>query len=210
MMIPIFVINLERSPVRWEAMKDQFCLDELTRIDAVDGRAESKEASEIACAQSHMKVWSKIVDEEIDMAIVFEDDVQPVNRSISVKDAFYNMAGRLDFDVMFIQDSYKCSYLKDANNNYLAGWGAHGYAITKEGAKKSIDAMTPIMLPVDVQWMMSFRETAMFCTLFKPNKNINAKVSNMPIIKHSKQASKTTFSADGEKPWTDNRYKGGF
>ena len=93
----IFVINLERSESRWKAMRVQ--LERLglpyERFSAVDGREISDEVlrrhysaelnrrkyyvdlsrSEIACYISHLRVCEKILSENLDYAIILEDDV---------------------------------------------------------------------------------------------------------------------------------------
>lgn len=93
----IFVINLDRSESRWEAMHVQ--LEKLglpyERFSAVDGREMSDEVSrrhysaelnrrkyyvdlsksEIACYISHLRVCKKILSENLDYAIILEDDV---------------------------------------------------------------------------------------------------------------------------------------
>lgn len=93
----IFVINLERSESRWKAMCVQ--LERLglpfERFSAVDGREISDEVlrrhysaelnrrkyyvdlsrSEIACYISHLKVCEKILSENLDYAIILEDDI---------------------------------------------------------------------------------------------------------------------------------------
>lgn len=93
----IFAINLERSESRWKAMRVQ--LERLglpyERFSAVDGREISDEVlrrhysaelnrrkyyvdlsrSEIACYISHLRVCEKILSENLDYAIILEDDV---------------------------------------------------------------------------------------------------------------------------------------
>ena len=93
----IFVINLDRSSARWEKMRGQ--LDRLglsyERFPAVDGNSQPDEflnryysaelnrkryyvplsKSEIGCYISHLKVCEKIVSENLDYAIVLEDDL---------------------------------------------------------------------------------------------------------------------------------------
>lgn len=107
----IFVINLERSESRWKAMRVQ--LERLglpyERFSAVDGREISDEVlrrhysaelnrrkyyvdlsrSEIACYISHLRVCERILSENLDYAIVLEDD-------ILLKDSFALVPNALD------------------------------------------------------------------------------------------------------------------
>nr|WP_136252784.1 glycosyltransferase family 25 protein [Ningiella ruwaisensis] len=95
-MLPIFVINLDRSEGRLKKASTQ--LDNLgikfERISAVDGRAISREElykhycieqnkqkyhraltpGEIACYLSHRKAWQQIVERALPAAIILEDD----------------------------------------------------------------------------------------------------------------------------------------
>ena len=93
----IFVINLDRSVSRWEKMRGR--LEALglpyERIPAVDGKNASDEflnkyysaelnrkkyyacmsAPEIACYISHLKACERAVSEDLDYAIILEDDI---------------------------------------------------------------------------------------------------------------------------------------
>lgn len=95
--IPTFVINLKRSPHRRAHMEKQLKALQLSYeiIDATDGSALSeaeletlydKEASlqhltqpitrnEIACADSHLRIYERIVNQKIPYALILEDDV---------------------------------------------------------------------------------------------------------------------------------------
>ncbi|MCW8109954.1 glycosyltransferase family 25 protein [Alteromonas ponticola] len=96
---PCFVINLDRSPERLTEMTQQFSKQaiQFQRISAVDGgtishtlidQFYSKSSplkyhkqlnnGEICCYLSHRKVWQKMVDENIPVAIILEDDVEIV------------------------------------------------------------------------------------------------------------------------------------
>ncbi|MCY3754050.1 MAG: glycosyltransferase family 25 protein [Alphaproteobacteria bacterium] len=95
MTLPVFVINLDRRPDRWEAMSAQ--LDRLgiaaTRIPAVNGRLlaaqEEREQGtssdppgsdlslgEVACAWSHRKALRALLDTGERAALILEDDAE--------------------------------------------------------------------------------------------------------------------------------------
>lgn len=110
----IFVINLERSESRWKAMRVQ--LERLglpyERFSAVDGREMSDEVlrrhysaalnrrkyyvdlsrSEIACYISHLRVCERILSENLDYAIVLEDDILLKNSFALVPNALNSIA----------------------------------------------------------------------------------------------------------------------
>ena len=94
----VFVINLARSTERLAAITAQ--LDAIgvafERIDAIEGKTLSDDAveqvspshvvrktyhralskAEIACSLSHRKAWQRIIDDNLDFAVVLEDDVE--------------------------------------------------------------------------------------------------------------------------------------
>lgn len=76
-----FCINLERRPDRWEKMNKIFIQAKLqvTRwnasepkdiVDNIQGSPTQK-----ACSQSHIRVWKHIVENNLEYALVMEDDV---------------------------------------------------------------------------------------------------------------------------------------
>ncbi len=92
-----FVINLDRSPDRWAKISEHLTNEgfDFERMPAVDGlRIENPSAHarslsllilqrrlsghEIGCYLSHVKVWRKIVEEKIPVALVLEDDAVPI------------------------------------------------------------------------------------------------------------------------------------
>ena len=94
----VLVINLARSPERLAAIASQ--LDTIgvpfERIDALDGKTLSDDfieevspaqivsksyhralsKAEVACSLSHKRAWQQIIDDDLDFAIVLEDDVE--------------------------------------------------------------------------------------------------------------------------------------
>lgn len=95
-MVPIFLINLDRSPQRLANSVSQFNTYQLpfTRIKATDGANLSQREidkhycnvlnkknyhyplskGQIGCYISHRKAWQAIVDQKLDYALIFEDD----------------------------------------------------------------------------------------------------------------------------------------
>lgn len=95
------VVNLNRSPERWKAIKTQ--LDRLKipveRLEAVDGKLLSEEVvgnltssvhfsmgrelerGEIGCFLSHRKCWERLLDTDEKYALVLEDDLILSDRS---------------------------------------------------------------------------------------------------------------------------------
>lgn len=95
------VVNLNRSPERWKAIKAQLdCLQiPVERLEAVDGKLLSEEEvekltssvhfsmgrelgrGEIGCFLSHRKCWKRLLDSDEKYALVMEDDLILSDRS---------------------------------------------------------------------------------------------------------------------------------
>lgn len=78
-----FCINLERRPDRWEKMQKIFEKAGLrvTRHNASEPKDITDPIStqyfptQRACAQSHINIWKKVVENNLPYALIFEDDV---------------------------------------------------------------------------------------------------------------------------------------
>lgn len=119
---------------------------------------------EIGCALSHKKIYQKIVDEKIPYAIILEDDavlekeVSVVIKKITVSSLLWdlillghyksNKAGLKSpislWDKHRITSSFILGRLADF------GYGAHGYMITLECAKKLLAELDKIHKPIDL------------------------------------------------------------
>ena len=84
-MLPVYVINLDRRPDRWQAMAAQ--LDRLgieaERIPAIDREELAGDpallrlgAGHVACVRSHYKAMQALVDRNAPAALILEDDVE--------------------------------------------------------------------------------------------------------------------------------------
>lgn len=92
---PIFILNLDRAPHRWEQTKEELNkahIDdhEVHRFSAVDGRKFTQQDLEsntttlgrlfqpkgvLACFLSHRTFWQYVIDNDLDRAIIMEDDL---------------------------------------------------------------------------------------------------------------------------------------
>lgn len=90
---PAWVVNLDRSPGRWETCQEEFTREglQIERFPATDGKTLSHESLRetctwparwfctkgmLGCSISHMRIWSRVVDEQLPAVIVLEDDVR--------------------------------------------------------------------------------------------------------------------------------------
>lgn len=175
--IPIFVINLERNRQRRE-----FALQTLIDLGlqgeifpAVDGKSldldvlkstgvyddavahakfsRSLSMGEIGCSLSHLRLYKKIVDEEIAVALIFEDD------AMFVEDVRKHLAGlleRLPDDADLVQLIYECKdyaavapgVVRFLSKSCMPVASA-GYLIRNSGARKLLAEGYPVRYPAD-------------------------------------------------------------
>lgn len=173
--LPIWVLNLERSPERRAFMAGQFSrlsldyeiisavdglkltIDELERYSKIDAmRCSERELlpGEIGCALSHARIWQKIVDENIEQVLVFEDDIMIGEMMFKVLEELHMLpvdwefinfatnAGRIPFGEP-VYDIYRiCRFTCFANCT-----GA--YLINNSGARKLLNHVYPIRWTAD-------------------------------------------------------------
>lgn len=118
---PIYVVNLDRSIDRWEAISQVMSEAQLSvhRLAGVDGRKlnkfELKQNSTllstylqprgvVGCYLSHRKFWQLVVDQNYDSAIIFEDDVVLIPNFKQVLEESLTKLARdhIEYDVIFI------------------------------------------------------------------------------------------------------------
>jgi glycosyl transferase family 25 len=184
MQIPVYIINLKRSVERRDHTIKH--LNDLgvhfQIIDAVDGsefsdkeilnnqviglwkdrsRTRYMRRGEIGCVLSHLKIYQKMIDEDIKVACILEDDIEC---SKEFKD--FLICGNLnivDWDLLYLghhsQYSKKeaCSIerKKTKIGNYRTGkpielpGGSYGYIIKKEAARIILKHAYPIRMSLD-------------------------------------------------------------
>lgn len=183
---PIFVINLERSPERREhmcAQLEHYQLD-YEFFNAIDGECLSDEMlswyddslrektqwfprkltkNEIACAISHLLIYEKLVKENIQAAIVLEDDVvinddfyQIMNRQALFPKAYellYYHHGKAKYypTCRKIYKNYKIvRYRRQSKYSKRSITYTSAYQITRDGAFKLLRHGYPIAMPADI------------------------------------------------------------
>ncbi len=179
--VPIYVISLPESTDRRAAMAAQmerlgleFCF-----IDAVDGRkldmlAQEKydaakrlaffglhlKGGEWGCFLSHKKIYEMMMRENIDQAVIFEDDALIDPRFPEVLNAVLSMD--IDYDAIRFMGSNKIArkgyrHIIEVDRGLWLGrlpsihGGAHAYLISRAGAEKMMTffARNKIAYPID-------------------------------------------------------------
>ncbi|WP_100657582.1 glycosyltransferase family 25 protein [Alteromonas flava] len=175
--IPCFVINLARSKTRMATISLQLTALNIPfqRIEAVDGSAlsstlmnevyapnhpeayyKSMNKGEIACYLSHRSVWQRMVDENIQLAVVLEDDVQLNTTLADAISAIQEMPNDWDY-IKLAQHARKRPVLHHFQFNQFdrvtyAKVPARtcAQAISLAGAKKLLAHSLPIIRPIDI------------------------------------------------------------
>lgn len=183
--IPIYVINLKKEKEKRSRMLElcrQHSLD-CQFVDAVYGcdladdyinQVYSKEESiriygqeltknEIGCALSHMSIYERMINNNINRSIIFEDDICIDDDFKLVMNYLHRIPENFDI-VLFgsqtdleldrepyysywygrkITEKYECVRLVQAT------YGTYGYLVSLQGAKKLVEKLSSITKPID-------------------------------------------------------------
>lgn len=178
-LVPIYILNLDSSPERYEAVSTELNALNLVgdRVSGIDGSKLSSEQQniyspelnskffrhslsngEIGCYLGHRKIWQLMVDNNIDRAIILEDDVvfhphfpHVIQAFSTLKDIelvkFHSAEGDISYQQRPLEND-----LLHVNYKRIPNCAA-AYGLTLSGAKKLL-ARTKIYRPVD--WDMQF------------------------------------------------------
>jgi GR25 family glycosyltransferase involved in LPS biosynthesis len=115
----------------------------------------------IGCALSHRNVWSKIVDNKINAALIMEDDIK-INNNFMNDIEKYSKDLPPSYDIIFIgYHPASIKYVEKSNflrNVFLKSkkvYGLFGYVVTLEGAKKLLK-LFPIEDQIDTEIYRGF------------------------------------------------------
>jgi glycosyl transferase family 25 len=161
-MIPVYVLNLARSPERRAFMAEGLARAGVTPefVRAVDGRkcrAEPRSLSvaETALILSHRKAWRRLLAGGADYAVVLEDDTHVGEGFSALLSADW---GRLSFDLVKLETSFDRVWIArrglPLGDRTLRRLGAEhlcaaGYLISRSGARAMLAATHPLAEPVD-------------------------------------------------------------
>lgn len=175
-MIPVYLVNLDRSPDRLAEMQAR--LDALgvafVRVPAVDGRlltdAEREatraahkawsplSASEIGCFLSHRACWRRIAEGPARHGCVFEDDMllSPRLRDFLADDSWIPA----DAEIVKIEEGYSRVWLdaplREIKDGFRLGrlrgthYRAGGYLVSRDAARRLLAMTERFGLPVDL------------------------------------------------------------
>ncbi|MBC8950099.1 glycosyltransferase family 25 protein [Xenorhabdus sp. TS4] len=188
----VFVINLEKDTNRRKNIQreiEKFKLNNVEFISAVNGYTLTDNQlmdsvfnypecqltkGEIGCALSHLKIYKRIVDEKIPLALILEDDALlslKINKVISEIKDFDNC----NVPNVYLLNKAK-SYIKNKkieSNNlsfysiYEASY-AYGYVVNYQAAQNLIDNMSPIRFEADMWGIFRILNIANIYCLLNP------------------------------------------
>ena len=226
--IPAFVINLDADKDRYERVKRQLDRQGLmaTRVPAVDAKDKSlhqqfkksaKPMCRLLCTNvmiaiylSHRKIWSYMVENRIQRAMIFEDDIEL--RSVDLERDVNHLIDHcpLDMDILLLG----CFFCRYKNNDYLSqiilklsaqkkkeveindwiykpmSWtGAHAYVLTLHGAEKLLSGLPSASFHVDV--MMR-------------NSTLKTYASKIPLVMQNTSGKGITSNTTGEFEYLSN------
>jgi len=183
--IPIFIINLKKDTQKKLHMQELCAKYGLQPefIEAVDGKSLTVEdmaktysnalaieklgrelsKGEIGCALSHKNVYKKMIDENIEMALILEDDVDFDNKLVKSLREINKLP--YDWEVILlghhtgssreIRTQWSIWYKQIISEEFIlrrpceVGYGAYGYYLNRKGAEKLYNHLDLIRLPID-------------------------------------------------------------
>ncbi len=185
-----YIINLDGAAERWRFVEERFESTGIpyTRISAVDGRrltfpipeydaaayrlrvGQRTNPSQVGCYLSHMKALQAFLASDHPLAIVAEDDAQPVANLRDILQAALDY--RDTWDLLRLCGFHRPHPVPFATlpGNYelcacftrLCGTGA--YAVTRHAAKMLREKLLPMRLPIDHaldrEWTFGLRSAA--------------------------------------------------
>lgn len=120
---------------------------------------------EIAVALSHLSIWGKIIDENINSGLILEDDIYFESKFSNKLNSLWKeiVESKIEFDIIYL--SYKkvehTPDIKQISNNLSIPnrgiWWFSGYVLSNKGARKLRDKL-PITGPVDLWLNHKFNE----------------------------------------------------
>lgn len=157
-----FCISLESNPTRWDRMQSRFSQFDLkvtkwiasTRDTIIDNFPDYLNDGQKGCSQSHINIWRHIVENDLEYALILEDDACFDKKWIEKLSLFTETNQDMDWHMILlnasepieITDQWVCTINKE---QYLTG----GYIISNKGAKIILNDFKNCFFSAD--WMTS-------------------------------------------------------
>lgn len=157
---PAFVINMDRCPERWESSQQRLKAAGFTNINrfkAIDGTVDDLEDAwkihgsprmdqrdtdfvdtfkegKQGCTLSQITLWKHIIDNNIQYAVVFEDDIDFHERWCDLAKTYWDHTPR-DFDILFLGSQIDGHITYD-HITVVPTYCMHAYMVSLEGVRK--------------------------------------------------------------------------
>lgn len=172
---PIFIINLDRKPERYEYISKQLNdmgLTGYTRISATDGfKVDHKEMIDLGispkliqngkglagCASSHVRTWKHIAENKLGWSLILEDDAHFHPQFMELFSKYWKHVpnnAKIIFPGYCAPDHVEKSPKLVIDNGVMC---LQGYMLSWEGAQYLLDKLLPMELPVDIEIVEHFR-----------------------------------------------------
>lgn len=179
----IFIINLKKDTKRYDDITSQLKNNNFSnyeRIDAILGKDVYKNyntnltPAQIGCYLSHLKAYYQIIEQDLDYAIILEDDVKLSEWFTNLENIIKTLPK--NFDICWIGNSRAkwprnpCNIIPDYDYNLIKNnkvndyvykiddhaistmnypMGGYGLVISKNAAKKIIEDDKHFIIPID-------------------------------------------------------------
>lgn len=177
-MLPVFLINLERSTERLQKSSEElkkFGIS-FTRVPAVDGASLTEAdkakwlapdysgyykklaAAELGCYLSHIHCWQTIVEQKIESAVILEDDFELQENFVDVVEQM--KSAPIEWDCVKLTEhpiKRKARFTVKHGASDLIVYDkipsrTGAYIISLEGAKKMLAGSQTISRPIDIEF----------------------------------------------------------
>jgi len=152
---PIYCINLDEKPDRWQYMEDQFKyweIENYQRVSAYDGRGDndlseilkgrypdSMNSGEVGCVTSHLKALKMFLETDAPCALIMEDDCDLSTVShwqFTWKDFFSKIP--YSYDVVQLAIINPASISVQIHRRFVNDFSTACYLITRHHAEKLV------------------------------------------------------------------------
>lgn len=200
---PIFVISLKRSQDRRKSISSQFNSLGIPFqfFDAIDGRQLSEgdlksvnfqkakelcghdlSLGEVGCSLSHIKLYEKCLEENIDEVIILEDDImlkkdfltvltECFKKKLSSCEILYLFHGKAKTSFFYtkLYNEYKLRKVRSPSSHskrFITG--TVGYYVNKKAMRTLLDIAYPVRMPAD--YLTGFiQKSKLRCYFIEPN-----------------------------------------
>ena len=145
--------SLGISASRWPATDK----DSPSFISMYKGLVTDKSRGEVACWQSHLKLWKHLYDSGVHSAVIFEDDLS-IPPSLTLEQVQETIEDSVGFNILFLgycgtpilhrRTSFSTSRVGRAQCT-------HAYAVSRAGLKKLLESTHDFTMAVD-EWLYNF------------------------------------------------------